>query len=388
MSIPTSDQTTLGTVQRIDDRTVLVLGQDLNVAANQPDVANVLLHRVGRTLFMIDTGVTVEFRAAVKNAVDLVGQWDRLVVLITHGHPDHVGNNDLADELAHERGIPAEVLVPAADLRQMQNPQAYWKSQLDRVPGLAPLPASPGLAAVKITSLFEPYHPFSDHTHTDEQTPPEAIIIGSRRFVGWTFADGAVAVLRSQGHCAGHVVAYLRDNKLLHIGDEVNGPCPVMADADQHKLTEIHTAALALINNGAITHLTDGHTFTVRDAATAATRLRQLLDHSLALQTAATDLTDGQAHIRGADFAAGLTRCYDELGVHSANPNPVFLGMMAAAHLQRLGYTRNALSTEWHAPHFTARSPHPSRPRDGSCVEPPPPCPGSYAASTGIRNPS
>ena len=151
-------------------------------------------------------------------------------------------------------------------------------------------------------------------------------------------------------------MVYLRDNKLLHMGDQVNGPCPVMADADQHKLTEIHTAALALIDNGAVTHLTDGHTFTIDDAATAVTRLRQLLDHSLALQTSAADLTDAQAHIRGADFAARLTRWYDELGVHGANPNPVFLGMMAAAHLQRLGYTRNGLSTEWHAPHLTART--------------------------------
>ena len=125
----------------------------------------------------------------MKNAVDLVGRWDRLVMLITHGHPDHVGNNDLADELAHERGIPAEVLVPAADLHQMRVPQAYWKREFDRLPGLAQLPVAPGLAAVKINSLFEPYHPFSDHTHTHEQTAPEAIIIGCRRFVGWTFAD-------------------------------------------------------------------------------------------------------------------------------------------------------------------------------------------------------
>lgn len=222
----------VGEVVSIDDRTVLVLGQELDVAANQPDIANVLLHRVDRTLFMIDTGVTAGFRRALTAAVNRVGPWDHLVVLITHGHPDHVGNNDLADELARERGIDAQVLVPAGDVAQLRDPQAYWKTSLDRLPGLAPLPVAPGLAALKISSLFQPYRPFSEHTRTYEQTPPQAITIGPRRFVGWTFADGAVAVIPSQGHSTGHVVVYLRDAHLLHMGDEMNGPCPIGHDAD------------------------------------------------------------------------------------------------------------------------------------------------------------
>ncbi|GAA3639101.1 hypothetical protein [Microlunatus ginsengisoli] len=66
----------VGDVVSIDDRTVLMLGQDLDVAANRPDIANVLLHRFNRTLFMIDTGATVGFRRALKSAVDLLGPWD------------------------------------------------------------------------------------------------------------------------------------------------------------------------------------------------------------------------------------------------------------------------------------------------------------------------
>ena len=90
----------LGDIVEIDDRTVLVLGQPLVFDKGQPDVANALLHRVDDTLFLVDTGVTEAFRKALITAVDRVGPWRRLVLLTTHGHVDHVGNNDLIDQLA------------------------------------------------------------------------------------------------------------------------------------------------------------------------------------------------------------------------------------------------------------------------------------------------
>ena len=347
---------TVGDVIVIDDRTVLVLGQELDMAARQPDIANVLLHRVDRTLFMIDTGVTATFRQALTVAVDRVGPWDHLVVLITHGHPDHVGNNDLADQLAQERGIDAQVWMPAGDVDQMRDPQTYWKTSLDRLPGLAPLPAAPGLAALKISSVFQPYRPFSQHTRTYEQDPAQAITIGARRFVGWIFADGAVAVIPSQGHSTGHVVVYLRDAHLLHMGDETNGPCPIGHDADQHKLTEIQSAALSLIQSGAVTQLTDGHTFAVHDAHGATRRLTDLLQQSLILQGEAARLTNGHRSVETSHFADGIATCYRDLAVQGANANPVFLGMIAAGQLQRLGYTHQGSGTTWRASPLTPRT--------------------------------
>lgn len=342
----------LGSVLRIDERTVLLTGQELDVAAGQPDVANVLLHRVGDTLYMIDTGVTTRFRQALVDALDLVGPWNRLTVLITDGHPDHVGNNDLVDELADQRGIEAELVVPAADVAQMRDPQAYWRSSFNRLAGLAALPAAPSLAAIKIASLFQPYHPFGRRTRTYEQTAPQAIILGRARFVGWSFSDGAVSVLPSQGHCAGHVVVYLRDSKLLHLGDEANGPCAVMHDADQVKLTAIQTATRQLIDDGEVELLVDGHSFEVQDADTALTRVDRLLEQNLVLQSAAAALVAGASVVDGSDFARGFTQSYRDRGVAGANVNAVFLGMMAASQLQRMGFTRGELSTQWRAPTF------------------------------------
>jgi hypothetical protein len=64
----------LGELLEIDGRTVLVLGQELDFAADQPDVANALVHRVGDTLVVVDTGVTTAFRAALKTSHGEVGQ--------------------------------------------------------------------------------------------------------------------------------------------------------------------------------------------------------------------------------------------------------------------------------------------------------------------------
>jgi glyoxylase-like metal-dependent hydrolase (beta-lactamase superfamily II) len=103
-------------VHRIDERTLLVQGQELNIDAKQPDLANAVLHRTGDTVVIVDTGVTEAFRKALRGAVDEFVDAKRLLLLTTHCHTDHVGNNDLVDDIASERGIVAEHFVPARDV--------------------------------------------------------------------------------------------------------------------------------------------------------------------------------------------------------------------------------------------------------------------------------
>ena len=48
--------------------------------------------------------------------------------------------------------------------------------------------------------------------------PLERIALGAVPMTGWSFADGAVRVLRSQGHTAGHVVRAKATTR--HVGVE------------------------------------------------------------------------------------------------------------------------------------------------------------------------
>ncbi|MGW7100638.1 MBL fold metallo-hydrolase [Streptomyces sp. NPDC054838] len=324
--------TALGDLIRIDDRTVLVLGQELDVEHGRPDVANALVHRADTTLVLVDTGATAAFRTALREAADRVGPWSRALVLTTHGHVDHVANNDLADEL----GVPVEHYVPAPDVAQMCDPLSYWVPSFDRIAGLAPLPP-PALLADRLVSLFQPLRPFGATTRTYEERPLERIRIGSQRFTGWAFADGAVRVLRSQGHCAGHVIVHLDDCGVLHLSDEGNGACGAMADADQLKIQTTLGAVAALFEEGEAALLTDGHTFTVRRGPEAVSFLDGLLAQATALQEAALGLTGGSGQVRPGAFTARYARAGAELGVGGANPNAMFTAMTAVNQLRELG---------------------------------------------------
>ncbi|MFG2340931.1 MBL fold metallo-hydrolase [Streptomyces yangpuensis] len=323
--------TALGELMELDDRTVLVLGQELDLAHDRPDVANALAHRAGDTLVLVDTGVGRAFRAALRTAADRVGPWSRALVLTTHGHLDHVGNNDLADEL----GVPAEHYVPARDLDQMRDPKSYWARSFRRIAWAAPLPA-PALAA-QVVSLFAPMRPFAAATRTYEQRPLERIRVGALRFTGWTFADGAVRVLRSQGHCAGHVIVHLRDSGVLHLSDEGNGACGAMADADQLKIQTVLGAVAGLFEQEEATILTDGHTLAVRRGADAVSHLDGLLAQATALHDAALGLTGGSGQVRPSAFTSRYAEAIAGLGVAGANPNPLFTAMMALNQLGELG---------------------------------------------------
>ncbi|MFD5426446.1 MBL fold metallo-hydrolase [Streptomyces sp. NPDC127084] len=324
--------TALGDLIEIDDRTVLALGQELRIEHDQPDVANALLHRVGDTLVIVDTGVTTAFRTVLRAAANRLMPWSRALLLTTHGHPDHVGNNDLADEL----GVPAEHYVPAPDLDQMRDPASYWVRSLDRVAGLAPLPA-PSALADKIVEICQPMRPFCATTRTYEERPLERIRIGSLRFTGWTFADGTVRVLRTQGHCAGHVIVHLSDCGVLHLSDEGNGACGAMADADQLKIQTVLGAVAVLFEEKEALHLTDGHTFAVRHGPAVVAYLESLMEQAAALQTAALRLTTESPRVRPSAFTSRFEQTLADLGIGGANPNAVFTAMMAVNQLRELG---------------------------------------------------
>ncbi|MCX4547117.1 MBL fold metallo-hydrolase [Streptomyces sp. NBC_01565] len=349
--------TALGELIEIDDSTVLVLGQELDFEHDQPDVANALVHRVGDTLVLVDTGVTASFREALREATGRVGQWSRALVLTTHGHPDHVGNNDLADEL----GVPAEHYVPAFDLDQMRDPASYWVRSFERIAGVAALPA-PALAAGKVVSLFQPMRPFGATTRTYEERPLERIRIGSLRFTGWTFADGAVRVLRSQGHCAGHVIVHLRDCGVLHLSDEGNGACGAMADADQLKIQTVLGAVALLFEEGEAALLTDGHTFAVRRGAEVAPYLDGLLEQATALQEAALRLAGEGGEVRPSAFNTRYAQTVAELGVSGANPNAMFTAMMAVNQLRELGLrpVSDGADAPWSRPTLHNPAPNPA----------------------------
>ena len=118
----------------------------------------------------------------------------RLLLLTTHGHTDHVGNNDLVDEIASERGIPAEHFVPARDVGQMLDPVDYWTRAFSNIVDLTPMPAPADLSAAFVVSLFQPLRPFGATTRTYEELPMQRLRSG-------TLPDQRMVVRGWRGQC-------------------------------------------------------------------------------------------------------------------------------------------------------------------------------------------
>ena len=352
----------LGDVVRVDDRTILITGQELDVQNGRPDVGNCLLHLSDETLVMVDTGATVEFREAIRRAADELRDWTKLLLLTTHGHTDHVGNNDVVDELAAAHGASVEHFVPAADVPQMRDPVSYWTRAFRRIEGLADMPAPPPLSAAYIVSLFEPLHPFGATTRTYEEQPLVAVEVGSWRGNGWTFADGAVSVLRSQGHCAGHVVVHLRDSRLLHLGDEDNGACGAMPDSDQVKVQAAFSLAGALLESGAVDTITDGHSFTVRRGEEARALVTGMLDDALAIDEFRRS-AGGDDAVDDRTFVEKFAEHLSSSGARATNPNPVFTAMMSVNLLAASGLDAPQHGHSWRTEPLNNPEPVSGRPK-------------------------
>jgi glyoxylase-like metal-dependent hydrolase (beta-lactamase superfamily II) len=330
----------LGDIIEIDRRTLLVTGQELVLAKGQPDVANSLLHLADGTLFLVDTGTTEAFRDALSAAATQLGAWEKVVVLTTHGHVDHVGNNDLADRLAADRGATARHLVPFADLAQMRNPLGYWTTALQRVAGVVPGNDNAEESAARLLSIFRPLEPLGATTTLFENAPLEQIRIGPLRLSGWSFGDGAVNVVRTQGHCAGQVVVHLRDSNVLHLSDEPNGPCGAMHDADQLKILTALGHTATLLEAGAVNVLTEGHLFRLNEGKAALARVEAILGQAEILDQKVHDaLPAGREPVDPVSFTERVMAAYSSLGAEGGNLNPIFAAGMALNLLRELGMT-------------------------------------------------
>lgn len=308
------------------------------MAARQPDVCNVIVHRTGDLLVIVDSGVTSTIRDAIRSAAEDLAPWSKILLLTTHGHVDHVGNNDIVKDLGAELN-PSDVrhFVSVHDVDQYHDDGlSYWTTSLARISGLVPGFEDPAAAARGLISMFQPFVPITEITRTYEELPLEHLRIGSQHMSGWSFGDGAVQVIRTRGHCAGQVIVHLPEARLLHLSDEPNGPCGAMHDANQMNIFAAAAQALTLVETGGVDFVTEGHAFDVFDRPTAARRLTALLDQASALDGAAQELLTDEIDDLPAFVEAFVARA-QQIGVAGANPNPMFFTMMAIAKLRELG---------------------------------------------------
>jgi glyoxylase-like metal-dependent hydrolase (beta-lactamase superfamily II) len=296
-----------GTIHTVADDLYLIEGHHPHTMWDDPDLPTIAVYRAGRRLYLLDTGAGPEQREAIRSLArryhDVV---DEVVLLNSHGHVDHAGNNDVLAEIAegktrrhhisnaarpaldsetffgamYRRGLPyfdyARGLSVPADqiatlLRTLGAPNDLTADDVaelgTRISALGLGPAISGfLPSIVVDILLQTYPPVfvSEETMVDyeEVAPAAGIRIGDTTWTGWTFGDDQrrpdVQVLQSGGHSAGGVVFYLPEHKFLMMADETTS-VPIWADSDPAKTIATARKALRMIDGGELDQLCAGH---------------------------------------------------------------------------------------------------------------------------------
>lgn len=245
-------QADFGEAVPVGENTLLVIGRPLTLG-QQADVANVLLHRAGNTLYMIDSGDTEAFREHLRGAVEQLRPFRRVVLINTNGHVDHIANNDLAYDLGAE-GV--DHFISTYDVDTMRDNARHFAVDFDRVAPYVDLGTSPTQFSSDLMALFGPIKPNQETVRVLESLPLEALEIAGVIFPGWRFGED-VYVLPSYGRTAGQVVVYLPKVGLLHLSDETNSYYPPWHDSSAFNGISLLLKVQQLLEGSAVRYLSD-----------------------------------------------------------------------------------------------------------------------------------
>ena len=91
---------TTADLHEIAPNLVVIEGHRPHAVWEDPDLATIAVYRGERTLYLLDTGVGPEQRAALLRVAERLGDGAEEVLLLnSHGHMDHLGNNDVLAEI-------------------------------------------------------------------------------------------------------------------------------------------------------------------------------------------------------------------------------------------------------------------------------------------------
>ncbi len=263
------------------------------------NVPNIVAVHAAETLYLLDTGLGPEQKRAILDlARRLEGSFSRLVLLNSHGHGDHVGNNDViaeisASETSHYISAKSDPYFdPFNFFRDAYNEGARYFNYLEgldvTVDDLMPLLARAGLdpnvdrkkladagrvleelgltrvishywGDLMMRNVAETYPPINMSVETMvryETLPRETFEYGDASWTGWTF--GAVQVFEGHGHTADGVLFYVPEHKFLFFADETTA-VPVWKDTDTDNTAESFRRTLAMVGEGAVDTIAAGH---------------------------------------------------------------------------------------------------------------------------------
>lgn len=286
----------LGDIVTIAEHTLMIEGLEPSLILKEPDVASVLLHRSGETLYILDTGATLQVRRRIIEAAERLRPFKKLIVLNSHGHTDHTANNGVLREIAaetkehfiSEAGLPllayrqhfTGIFRTISEIYPLEDGPAFPWSLLFRPlkllrhirPEIVDKHIIPAILNRGL-SKFSPFDPSVTTAIPFERQRATQLPIPCDSLSGWNIA-GDVYVIESRGHTPDSVCFYLPKIKLLFLGDETVPYFNIFPNSCAARVVAILRAARSMAASGAVDVLIGGH----QQKPFKGTQITELLD--------------------------------------------------------------------------------------------------------------
>jgi glyoxylase-like metal-dependent hydrolase (beta-lactamase superfamily II) len=230
----------------------------------------------------MDSGAGPVIGTSILKVMQEAGQLQTFTLLNSHGHADHVGNNDvinlaqakerhhyisnaglrLLDPVPYFTDLFLRLSTYYDPLAAYQTDRLKWQF-LKLIRDTVTLFAGEKAAITAIWSIyiknFEPFHPSRQTMEFYESLPLQTITIGGVQWTGWVLGASDVWILEERGHTSDEVLFYLPEHKLLFTADLTFPMFPTFPDTNgkltREMLQRCHNMAAA----GAISLLINSH---------------------------------------------------------------------------------------------------------------------------------
>lgn len=256
-------------------RDIIILeGQDL-LLGKQGDVAQIVLHRRGGVLTILDSGVFDEDREAIVRAARELGDFSRVVLVNSHGHVDHVGNNDVIYELGT---IEVEHYVPRKDYPNLCDQAGFFVQLMDEASRYLDM-GSPVETVDKLMALFrKPRHNADRVIMLEDRFDLETCTVADVSFQAYRV--GNVLVIPTEGHTVGHVCFFFEDEGFFYGADEFIGAVAPWGDSSPDRQLTACRLVIDLVEAGGIKHAARGHHWGHVSGRDFATVMQSVIDET------------------------------------------------------------------------------------------------------------
>lgn len=274
----------LGDVVRLADNLWFIQGEMPPDASRRPDWCNVVIYRVDGRVYLIDSSGGPIMRSSIEHILTDVGEIESLTLINTHGHLDHICNNDLiqtvpamrrrhllcadaidfvqsdfAAHMAEEFDYLATIYEPFDSYqthRRLYRLAALLRDSLGRMVGRRQV------LHWLFRFQFRKFNPVRDSQQTMrplEEIPSESLRFGEVEWTGWTLGEDDVRILRADAHMPGDVVIYIPEHQMLCAGDVTFPLFPTFRESSRDRILDCLTKILRMARDGHVDVLADGH---------------------------------------------------------------------------------------------------------------------------------